>query len=76
MKKLVIRNLKEFFETGFNNQFQILGNLENKIQKSESIENTIFIPYKDEGDVIFDLIKIDYLKSITVFTYQYSSTIS
>lgn len=76
MKKLIIRNLKDYFKLEFEKQFQILGELEKKIQQSESIENTILIPYKDEGDVIFDLVKIDYLKSITVFTYQYSTTIS
>lgn len=76
MKKLVIRNLKDYFKLEFDKQFQILGELEKQIQQSESIENTILIPYKDEGDVIFDLVKIDYLKSITVFTYQYSTTIS
>lgn len=76
MKKLIIRNLKDYFKLEFDKQFQILGELEKQIQQSESIENTILIPYKDEGDVIFDLVKIDYLKSITVFTYQYSTTIS
>lgn len=75
MKKLVIRNLKDFFEADFNNQFQMLGNLEKQLNESELIENVLLVPYKDDGFAIFDLIKIDYSKK-TIYTYHYSSTAS
>ena len=75
MKKLVIRNLKDFFEADFNNQFQILGNLEKQLNESELIENVLLVPYKDDGFAVFDLIKIDYSKK-TIYTYHYSSTAS
>ena len=75
MKKLVIINLKDFFEADFNNQFQILGNLEKQLNESELIENVLLVPYKDDGFAVFDLIKIDYSKK-TIYTYHYSSTAS
>lgn len=75
MKKLVIRNLKDFFEADFNNQFQMLGNLEKQLNESGLIENVLLVPYKDDGVAIFDLIKIDYSKK-TIYTYHYSSTAS
>jgi hypothetical protein len=75
MKKLIIRNLKEFFEQDFNSQFKILAELEGEVQNSVAIQECILIPYKSEGDVIFNLVKIDYLNK-TVFTYHYSSTVS
>ena len=75
MKKLIIRNLKEFFEQDFDNQFKMLSELENRIVNSETIEECVLIPYKENGDAIFDLVKIDYSKK-TVFTYHYSNTVS
>ena len=75
MKKVIIINLKEFFEIGFNNQFNILAELEKEVVESSEIKSTILIPYKDDGDVIFDLTKIEY-KTKTVFYYSYSTTIS
>ena len=71
MKKLIIRNLKDFLELGFDNQFQILGELEKTVIESNNIQETILIE-----SVVFDLVKIeiDYLKSIKVFTYQYLTT--
>jgi hypothetical protein len=75
MKKLIIRNLKEFFEQDFNCQFKMLAQLENEIQNSDSIKECILIPYKQDGDAIFDLVKIDYLKK-TVFTYQFTTTVA
>lgn len=75
MKKVIINNLKEFFEIGFNNQFNILAELEKEVVESSEIKSTILIPYKEHGDVIFDLTKIEY-KTKTVFYYSYSSTIS
>lgn len=71
MKKLIIRNLKDYFELGFDNQFQILGELEKTVIESNNIQETILIE-----KIVFDLVKIEYLKSITVFTYQYSTTAS
>lgn len=75
MKKLIIRNLKEFFEQDFDSQFKMLSELELRIQNNETIEQCILIPYKKEGDAIFDLVKIDYSKK-TIFTYQFSNTVS
>lgn len=75
MKKLIIRNLKEFFDIDFNNQFQILGNLEKQINESESILTTIDVKVNDNVIAIFDLVKIDYSKK-TIFTYHYSTTAS
>ena len=34
MKKLIVLNLKEFFEIGFNNQFKILSELEKQVVES------------------------------------------
>lgn len=59
----------------FNNQFKILAELEKQVVESNEIKNTILIPYKSEGDVIFDLTKIDY-KNKTVFYYSFTTTIS
>lgn len=75
MKKVIIINLKEFFEIGFNNQFNILSELEKEVVESSEIKSTILIPYKDDGDVIFDLTKIEY-KTKTVFYYSFFSTVS
>lgn len=75
MKKVIIINLKEFFEIGFNNQFNILAELEKEVVESSEIKSTILIPYKDDGDVIFDLTKIEY-KTKTVFYYSFFSTVS
>ena len=75
MKKLIIRNLKEFFEQDFNCQFKILSDLEQIIQTSETIENNILIPYSNNSDAIFELIKIDYSKK-TIFTYHFTNTIA
>lgn len=76
MKKLIVRNLKEFFANDFNNQFKILADLENEIQESKESKNTILIPYSNNADAIFDLIKIDFAKNCTVYTYHFSNTIS
>jgi hypothetical protein len=75
MKKVIIRNLKEFFEQDFNHQFKILADLEERVQTSETIEQNILIPYSNSSDAIFELIKIDYSKK-TIFTYHFSNTIS
>jgi len=75
MKKLIIRNLKEFFEQDFNHQFKILADLEDRLQTSETIEEHILIPYSNSSDAIFELIKIDYSKK-TIFTYHFTNTIA
>ena len=75
MKKLIIRNLKDFFEADFNNQFQMLGNLEKQLNELDTIQNVLLVPYKDDGVAIFDLVKIDYSKK-TIYTYHYSTIAS
>jgi hypothetical protein len=76
MRKLIVQNLKEFFFTGFDNQFNILAELESQINEKEEIQDVIFIEYKTEKDCIFRLKKIEYKERIEVFTYVYESTIS
>jgi len=73
MKKLVIRNLKDFFELDCNNQFQVLANLEKKLVESNEIQNTITVNINDNSIAFFDLVKIDYSKK-TIFTYHFSTT--
>lgn len=55
MKILKIENLKEFLEIEFENSFEILYNLEKEVRESNKVFETILIPYKEYGDVIFDL---------------------
>jgi hypothetical protein len=73
MKKLIVINLKDFFEIGFNNQFKILAELERQVVESSEIQETICVSYSDDGLVIFDLSKIEY-KTKTIFYYSYSTT--
>jgi hypothetical protein len=75
MKKLVIRNLKDFFEIDFDNQFQVLGELEKKLNESSNVLTTIDVKVNDNVFAIFDLIKIEYSKK-TIFTYHYSTSAS
>jgi hypothetical protein len=75
MKKLVIRNLKDFFEIDFDNQFQVLGELEKKLNGSNNVLTTIDVKVNDNVFAIFDLIKIEYSKK-TIFTYHYSTSAS
>jgi hypothetical protein len=75
MKKLVIRNLKDFFEIDFDNQFQVLGELEKKLNESNNVLTTIDVKVNDNVFAIFDLIKIEYSKK-TIFTYHYSTSAS
>jgi hypothetical protein len=75
MKKLIVLNLKEFFEIGFNNQFKILSELEKQVVESIEIQETICVSYSDDGIVIFDLTKIEY-KTKTIFYYSYTTTAS
>lgn len=75
MKKLIIRNLKDFFNAGFDNSFQILGDLERKLNSEKEIQNVMIIPYKENGDIIFELVSINYNKQ-TVYTYHYTNTAS
>lgn len=57
MVKLKIKNLNEFLEIEFPNPFKILNELEQTV-KNNKIEYCLLIPYKDEGDVIFDLFSL------------------
>jgi len=75
MKKLVIRNLKDFFEIDFDNQFQVLGELEKKLNGTNNVLTTIDVKVNDNVFAIFDLIKIEYSKK-TIFTYHYSTSAS
>jgi hypothetical protein len=54
MIKLKIENLNDFLEVEFNNTFKILHKLEQTV-KTGKIEQCLLIPYKENGDVIFDL---------------------
>lgn len=79
MIKLKIKNLNYFLEIGFNNHFEILYKLESEIKNNK--DNTpikcVLIPYKLEGDCIFDFVNfyIDDFKN-TIIVYEYSTTIS
>jgi hypothetical protein len=75
MKKLIVKNLKDFFEVEFKNQFQMLGELEKKVFETDEVQQVVLVEYKTEGDAIFDLVKIEYGKN-TVYTYQFTTTIS
>jgi hypothetical protein len=75
MKKLIVKNLKDFFEMEFKKQFQMLGELEKKVFETDEVQQVILIEYKYFGDAIFDLVKIEYGKN-TVYTYQFTSTVS
>jgi hypothetical protein len=75
MKKLIVKNLKDFFEVEFKNQFQMLGELEKKVFETDEVQQVVLVEYKTEGDAIFDLVKIEYGKNI-VYTYQFTTTIS
>lgn len=55
MKRLVLKNLHEFLELEFSNSFEIIYKLENEIKNTNKVLETILIPYKENGDIIFDL---------------------
>lgn len=70
MRKLIVKNLNEFFESNFENQFEILFQLEKNIKKFKKIKFNI-----DINSVLFDLIEIKNIKSDSIFIYKYSKGI-
>ena len=59
MKRLKISNLNEFLEIEFSNSFEILHELEKTVFNNK-VEEVLLIPYKDDGDCIFDLISLEF----------------
>lgn len=86
MKKfcaISIENLEEFRETMQGNRdvyykspFAILAELEKEVESQEHPEPTILIPYKEVGNVIFELQNFHYEGGVKVATYSFNSTIS
>lgn len=59
MRTLLISNLPDFMDAGFKNPFKALAELELAVKNDERIKEAIWIEYKDFGDIIFDLIKLE-----------------
>ena len=70
MRKLIVKNLNEFFESDFENQFEILFQLEKNIKKFKKIKINITIE-----SISFDLVEIKNIKTNTIFIYKYSKGI-
>jgi hypothetical protein len=78
--RVEITNLQEFarVEFGghkrFRTQLEILSDLRAKVEANPVLETTVVVPYKDEGDAVFDLDRYDSETGIAY--YQYSTTAS
>ena len=68
--KLIVRNLKNFFEEGFKSPFEILALLEEKIQ-TDSFAETVVIGSKNQEYPTFKLRNVSYYKNHTSFTYEF-----
>lgn len=75
MKKLIVLNLKHFFENDFNKPFEILYKLEKEISENNEIQKTILIPYSNYSDCIFDLEEIINKENYSILVYNFSTTI-
>lgn len=79
---LRITNLQEFFDSYKNNldyyasPFQILSDLEDKVKFENNPEPHILVPYKEYGDVIFQLDNIVEEGGVRIVNYIFSSFIS
>lgn len=80
---LRISNLEEFLKSYTNNiefyrsPYQILEDLESQIKFVNDPPETLLITYKDEGDIIFDLVGVSLSsRDVRIVEYQYSTSIS
>lgn len=79
---LRVVNIDEFLATNLNNldfyrsPFQILADLEEAIKFENSPDSTVTVPYKDEGDVIFDLVGIEEKDNARIVKYEFATFIS
>lgn len=73
-KKYILTNLNEFLANFSWHQkpFEILANFEKSFYEFDSKPSIILAPYKEDGDVIFELISINEL----VYVYQFTTTVS
>jgi hypothetical protein len=79
---LRIRNSDVFFSAYSNNldcyasPFQILADLETQIKFENNPEKTVLCAYKEDGDVIFDLIDIREENGLRIVEYEFATFIS
>jgi hypothetical protein len=79
---LRITNLKEFLLAYTNNYeyysapFKVLAELEDRIKFETEPDDVILIPYKDDGDLIFELRGVFVTETKRVVLYEYISPIS
>lgn len=79
---LRIKNMERFFDVYGNNldyyetPFSIFAELEKRILFENNPEECIFISYKKEGDVIFDLERIYELDNLRIVEYSFRTFVS
>ncbi len=56
--------------------FKILADLEKEIMFENNPEQTILVPYKPDGDIIFRLVGIEEEGGLRIVRYEYDSSIS
>jgi hypothetical protein len=82
---LDIKNINDVVETFssrttdfYSGPYKILSELEEKVSKMKHPEEVVLIPYKDDGDVIFEFVEIkkDRFGRELIAVYEFASTIS
>ena len=79
---LRISNIDVFFEyyqcnlDYYFTPFRILYELEKEIMYENNPPETIFIPYKPHGDIIFGLVEIKEENELRIVVYEYQSSVS
>lgn len=79
---LRVINLDKFFEDYacnldyYASPFKILADLEERIKYENNPESTVLVSYKDDGDVIFDLVGIEEQDRLRIVKYEFATFIS
>lgn len=79
---LRVSNLQDFLNSYENNiefyksPFEILADLESQVKFANNPEKVVLCAYKDEGDIIFDLVGIKDDGKRRIAEYEYSTSIS
>jgi len=76
---LRVVNLEEFLSSYPNNldyyasPFKILADLEETIKYENNPESTVTVAYKDDGDVLFDLVGIEEKNGLRIVKYEFAT---
>lgn len=73
-----VTNIQAFLDSYTNNidyyktAFQILLDLEDKVKYSDNPDNTVSVSYKEEGEVLFDLVSVREINNTRIVEYEFS----